>query len=188
MSYNHQGDVIILILVIKIMKIGRFVILKGISITRVWLDTFNFFELVFFLIVELSWQNICLLILMWMLCKCPLLNCHEKHPPFRVWKSTLSWWSRKSHPAEPRNNSFIISLHNLKYERALKFTVWKTSQRYKPPRLQHREQFIHVIWLHRVRKQCTSLQPFMNLLVNVMSFLRNKISHHHPGRGILDQM
>lgn len=54
MSYNHQGDVIILILVLKIMKIGRFVILKGISITRVWLDTFNFFELVFFLIVELS--------------------------------------------------------------------------------------------------------------------------------------
>lgn len=111
-----------------------------------------------------------------------------KHPLFCVWKPTLSWWSRKSHSAEPRNNSFIISLCNLKYKRALKFAVWKTSQHYKTLRLQHRDQFIHVIWLHRARKQCTSLQPFMNVLVNVMSFSRNKTSHHQPGRGILDQM
>lgn len=153
------------------MKIGRFVTLKGISITReIWLDTFSFFWVSVFpycrtvLTKHLSSHTYVDIMQM----SSPKLS--WKHPPFHVWKSTLSWWNKKSPSAEPRNNSFIISLCNLKYERALKFAVWKTSQYYKPPRLQHREQFIHVIWFHGARKQCTSLQPFMNLLVNVMSF------------------
>lgn len=55
MSCNHQGDIIILILIIKIMKIGKFVILKGISITREFdLTHLISFEVLFFLIVELS--------------------------------------------------------------------------------------------------------------------------------------
>lgn len=55
MSCNYLGDIIILILIIKIMKIGRFVVLKGISITREFgLTHLISFELVFFLIVELS--------------------------------------------------------------------------------------------------------------------------------------
>lgn len=158
MSCNHQGDIIIL--VIKIVKIGRFVILKSISITREFGSTHLVsFELVFFLIVELSWQNIC-----------PLLNDLESILPFMSGNQPYPDGAKKSPSAEPRNNSFIISLCNLKYERALKFAVWKTSQYCKPSRLQHREQFIHVIWFHGARKQCTSLQPFMNLLVNVMSF------------------
>lgn len=83
MSCNHQGDIIILILIIKIVKIGRFVILKSISMTREFgLTHLISFELVFFLIVELSLQNICLLILLWILCKCPLLSYHESILPF----------------------------------------------------------------------------------------------------------
>lgn len=82
-SCNHQGDIIILILIIKIMKIGRFVILKGISITREFgLIHLISFELVFFITVELSLQNICLLILLWTLCKCLLLSYHESILPF----------------------------------------------------------------------------------------------------------
>lgn len=55
MSCNHQCDIIIFVLIIKIMKIGRFVILKGISMTRKFgLTHLVSFELVFFLAVELS--------------------------------------------------------------------------------------------------------------------------------------
>lgn len=188
MSCNHHSD-IILILIIKIMKIGRFVILKSISITR----EFGLTHLIFFWVSAFPYCRVVLTKHLSPHTSVDILQMSSpklswKHPPFCVWKSTLSWWSRKSHSAGPRNNSFIISLRNLKYKRSLKFVVWKTSQHYKPLRLQHRDQFIHVIWLHRARKQCTSLQPFMNFLVNVMSFLRNKTSHHQPGRGVLDQM
>lgn len=140
------------------------------------------------LIVELSWLNIYLLILLQMFWERPLLSHHESILPFMSGIQSCPDWA-ESPILQSQRATVLLWV----------YATWNTKglSNWQCGKLHNLINHPGFSTENNSSLSCNSIepannaqlcQPFMNFLVNVMSFLRNKISHRHSGRGILDQL